>query len=178
MIEIKPITEENAADLGLKNEPFPMPGRFIPALWDGVWTYRAELYEKPQTMVFPDENYRYEEVAGKGMAFGAYDGGKCIGLAIYEDFWLKYMYLSDLKVSKAARGKGVGKALIRAGLEAAKERGYKGLYTIAQDNNLNACLFYLAAGFEIGGFDNRVYDGTSQQGKSDVLFYFKQEGSL
>ena len=178
MIQVKPITGENAADLNLKNEPFQMPGKFIPALQDGIWTYRTERYEEHQSMVFPDENYDYGEVAGKGIALGAYEDGKCVGVAIFEDYWLKYMYLSDLKVSSAVQGKGIGRALIRAGLEAAKKRGYQGLYTIAQDNNLNACLFYLAVGFEIGGFDNRVYDGTSQQGKGDVLFYLKQEGSL
>lgn len=32
MIEIRPITRENPEDLNLKNEPFTMPGRFIPAL--------------------------------------------------------------------------------------------------------------------------------------------------
>ena len=85
------------------------------------------------------------------------------------------MYLYDLKVNSAARGKGVGKALIRAGLEAAKERGYIGLYTQAQDNNLNTCMFYLSAGFEIGGFDNRVYRGTSQAHKADIIFYLDAE---
>ena len=34
-----------------------------------------------------------------------------------------------------------------------------------------ACLFYLHAGVEIGGFDNRVYDGTNQAGKADILCY-------
>ena len=40
-MEIRKITRENAGDLRLKNEPFAMPGRFIPALKDGVWTYRV-----------------------------------------------------------------------------------------------------------------------------------------
>ena len=171
MIEIKPITAENAADLHLKNESFEMPGKFIPELKDGIWGDRTDAFAAPQSMVFPDENYDFAEINKKGIAFGAYEDGKCIGLAIYEDYWLKYMYLYDLKVNAEARGKGVGKALIQAGLEAAKERGYKGLYTIAQDNNLNACLFYLRAGFEIGGFDNRVYGGTSQAHKADIIFY-------
>ena len=174
-MEIRKITAETAVDLNLKNELFPMPGKFIPALQDGCWSYRTELYDCPQSMVFPDENYDFTEVDRKGIVFGAYEDGKCIGLAIYEDHWLKHMYLYDLKVSAAHRGQGVGKALIRAGLEAAKERGYGGLYTIAQDNNLNACMFYLAVGFEIGGFDNRVYDGTSQKGKADIIFYTRQE---
>ena len=178
MIEIKAITQENAQDLKLQNELFVMPGKFIPVLQDGVWSYRVDLFAEPETMVFPDENYDIAQIQQKGIAFGAYEDGICVGLAVYEDYWLKYMYLSDLKVREAVRGKGVGKALIRAGLDEAKKRGYKGLYTIAQDNNLNACMFYLHAGFEMGGFDNRVYGGTSQQGKADVLFYLQQEGNL
>ena len=171
MVEIRRITEENAADLNMKNEPFRMPGRFIPALQDGVWTYRTQAFETVETMVFPDENYDFGEIDAKGIIFGAYEDGKCIGVAIYQDYWLKYMYLYDLKVSSDARGKGVGKLLIEAGMNAAKERGYKGLYTQAQDNNLNACMFYLKAGFRIGGFDNHVYTGTSQEGKADIIFY-------
>ena len=57
----------------------------------------------------------------------------------------------------------------------ARERGYIGLFTQAQDNNLNACLFYLHTGFEIGGFDNHVYNGTSQEGKADIIFYTGRE---
>ena len=171
MIEIRKITRETAEDLRLPNEPFLMPGKFIPQLSDGVWTYRTEAFPVPETMVFPNEDYDFEERSSKGVAFGAYENGKCVGLAIYEDYWLKYMYLYDLKVTADARGKGVGKALIQAGLEEAKTRGYRGIYTIAQDNNLNACMFYLCAGFDIGGFDNRVYGGTSQANKADILFY-------
>ena len=170
-MEIRRITKENAADLNLKNEPFTMPGRFIPELKDGVWSYRTEPFETVETMVFPDENYDFDEISAKGPIFGAYEDGKCIGVAIYQEHWLKYMYLYDLKTDSAARGKGVGKALIQAGLAEAMERGNVGLYTQAQDNNLNACMFYLKAGFQIGGFDNRVYGGTSQAGKADVIFY-------
>lgn len=157
----------------MPNESFEMPGKFIPELKDGVWSYRTEPFKTVETMVFPDENYDFDEISSKGPIFGAYEDDKCIGVAIYQDYWLKYMYLYDLKVNSAARGKGVGKALIQAGLEEAKARGYIGLYTQAQDNNLNACMFYLKAGFEIGGFDNRVYGGTSQEHKADIIFYLK-----
>jgi len=172
-MEIREITKENAADLNIPNEPFEMPGRCIPSLQDGVWTYRVESFPEVQTMCFPDENYDFDEISGKGIIFGAYEDGKCIGVAIYQDHWLKYMYLYDLKVNASERGKGVGKALIAAGLEAAKKRGYAGLYLQAQDNNLNACLFYLKNGFRIGGFNNRVYDETSQKGKADIFFYLR-----
>lgn len=170
-MEIKKISHENAGDLNLHNEPFAMPGRFIPALRDGQWSYRIEPFETVETMTFPDENYCFEALSQNGVMFGAYEDGLCIGIAIYQEAPFRYMYLYDLKVSSAARGKGAGKALIQAGLAAARERGYIGLYTQAQDNNLNACMFYLKAGFRIGGFDNHVYRGTRQEGKADIFFY-------
>ena len=53
----------------------------------------------------------------------------------------------------------------------ASGKGYRGIYTQGQDNNLGACLFYLKCGFAIGGLDTRVYTGTSQEGKRDIIFY-------
>lgn len=124
-------------------------------------------------MVFPDENYDIDKLLPNSTIFGAYADGVCLGIAIYQEAFFKYYYLYDLKVNSDARGKGVGRALIDAGMAEAKRRGYRGLYTQAQDNNLNACRFYLKTGFVIGGFDNHVYDGTRQAGKADILFYKK-----
>lgn len=61
--------------------------------------------------------------------------------------------------------------LIEYAAQLALRKGCRGLYTQGQDNNLNACLFYLAAGFAIGGLDTQVYRGTRQEEKSDILFY-------
>lgn len=170
-MEIRPITLENAEDLRLKNEPFSMPGKFVPELRDGVWSYKTVLFDTAETMCFCEENYDLHRVNQKGCALAAYHHGVCTGLIVLEDrFWM-YMHVSDLKVSAAARGKGVGRALIRAALEEACHRGYRGLCLEAQDCNLNACLFYLKIGFQIGGFDNHLYTGTGQEGKADILFY-------
>ena len=70
------------------------------------------------------------------MFLGAYDGEKCVGLAILQEAFFKYMYLYDLKVSGACRGQGVGRALMEKAGEVCKERGYRGLCTQGQDNNL------------------------------------------
>ena len=171
MIEIREITEENQQDLNLKNDPFEMLGRLIPSLKDGVWDYRVEKFQSVGSMCFPDENYDFRQYAKDGLILGAYEDGKCLGIGIFQDTCRKYLYLLDLKVSSCARRKGIGKLLINAGMARAKTRGYRGLYLHAQDNNLNACLFYLACGFEIGGFDNYIYNGTGQEGKADIIFY-------
>ena len=177
-MEIKRITEENAADLLLHNDPFEMPGRLVPELKDGQWSCHIEPFDEVQTMVFPEEAYEYEAVSREGTAFGAYEEGRCVGLIVLKDAFFKYMYVYDLKVCAGARRTGVGRALIEAARQEALSRGFIGLYLQAQDNNLGACLFYLRNGFEIGGFDNHVYNGTSQAGKADILLYLTENRNI
>jgi len=122
-------------------------------------------------MCFPDENYDYDELAKNHVFIGAYDGERCVGLAILADHMFKYIYLDDLKVFQEYRKQGIGKALMEKAMEVAHQRNYNGIYTIGQDNNVSACKFYLKLGFEIGGFDNRIYRGTSQEHKANIFFY-------
>ena len=171
MIRTGIISAANSRDIDLPNEPFPLNGRMIPSLSDGQWSYRIERSDTAAEMCFPDEHYDFDEMSRDCIFLGAYDDDRCIGLAVLRRGMFRYLYLEDLKVSRAYRGQGAGRALISAAGEIASREGYRGLYTIGQDNNLNACLFYLACGFHIGGFDNHVYNGTSQEGKADIFFY-------
>lgn len=173
MIEVREIGAACKADINIPNEPFALFGRMVPSYTEEQWGYRTVLFDEKNVseMCFPDENYDYDAMKENHVFLGAYDGGKCVGLAILRDEWLKYMYLYDLKVSRVCRGQGVGRALIEKAKEIAGARGYIGLYTQGQDNNLGACEFYIKTGFHIGGLDTNVYKGTSQEGKADILFY-------
>ena len=173
MIEIKEIDAAHKADINIPNEPFPLFGRMVPSYVNEQWEYRTVLFDEKDVseMCFPDENYDYDTMKQDHVFLGAYDGGKCVGLAIFRDAIFYYMYLYDLKVSRACRNQGVGHMLIEKAREVCAARGYRGIYTQGQDNNLGACKFYIKAGFHIGGLDTNVYKGTSQEGKSDILFY-------
>ena len=171
MIDVRIINAEHKQDINIPNEPFPLFGRMIPTYVDEQWNYSVEKFSTEQQMCFPDENYSYEDMVKNSTFIGAYDNEKCIGLAIMREGFLKYMYLYDLKVNRAYRKRGVAKALIERAKEIAKEKGYSGIYTQGQDNNLGACLFYIKTGFYIGGFDSNVYKWTKQEGKSDIIFY-------
>ncbi len=168
-ITIREIGPQNLADAWLKNEPFPVWGRMVPALRDGIWSYTTETFETAKEMTFPDEEY--DIFTDDGIFLGAYSGETCIGLAVLRVETFRYLYLDDLKVCAAFRRQGVGRKLIAAAIKEASKLGMQGVYTIAQDNNLSACLFYLKCGFEIGGFDNRAYRGTPQEEKADICFY-------
>lgn len=168
MITIKQITS-NLNDIRLPNESFKIWGKMIPSLQDGKWDYKIQEFQQVETMRFPNEAYTFDK--GK-IYLGAYnEQEKCVGLALLEKNSFNYLYLADLKVNNAYRNKGIGKKLISACLKAAKQNKFSGVHTIGQDNNLSACLFYLKAGFEIGGFDNHIYNGSSQAGKADIHFY-------
>ena len=174
VIFIKTINNANKEDINIKNEPFKLFGRMIPSYMDEKWNYEVERFPEDEIteMCFPDENYDYDELAKNSIFIGAYDGDKCIGLAILQHSWHKFMYLYDLKVNVDFRGKHIGIMLIDKSKEIALEHGYRGMYTQGQDNNLAACLFYIKNGFAIRGLDTHVYTGTSQEGKKDILFYY------
>lgn len=173
MIKIKIIDKNRKQDINIPNEPFTLFGRMIPSYINEKWQYDVVYFEqdKVSEMCFPDENYDYNAMKNHSVFVGAYDGEKCIALAILKDAMLKYMYLYDLKVNKAYRKCGVGKALIEKAKVIAAEKGYAGIYTQGQDNNLAACKFYIKSGFYIGGFDSNVYKFTTQEEKSDIIFY-------
>lgn len=171
MIDVKIINAEHKQDINIPNEPFLLFGRMIPTYINEQWNYSIEKFSTEKQMCFPDENYNYDDMAENSTFIGAYDNEKCIGLAIMQEGLFKYMYLYDLKVNNAYRKCGVAKALIEKAKVIATEKGYAGIYTQGQDDNLGACLFYIKTGFYIGGFDSNVYKGTKQEGKSDIIFY-------
>lgn len=169
-VVIRRIDAAHEEDIRIPNEPFELFGRLIPCYDGKIWSHTEELFAEPSAMCFPDENYQMVDMSDC-IFLGAYRDGICAGLAVLQKSWNKYLYVYDLKVSRSLRGKGVGGMLMNGAEEIAKELGYRGLWVVAQDNNLAACRFYLKQGFAIGGLDTQVYHGTSQQGKADVHFY-------
>ena len=168
-IEIRRIDAAHAQDARLPNEPFQIWGRMIPSLSDGKWDYTTIRFRETGEKCFPEEDY---DVAKEdGIFLGAYDGETCIGVALLRRGMFRYLYLDDLKVCGSCRREGVGRKLIEACMAEAKRLNLRGVYTIGQGDNLSACLFYLKCGFEIGGFDNRVYGGTSAAHEANIFIF-------
>jgi len=55
-------------------------------------------------------------------------------------------------------------------MDIAKEEGYIGLYTVAQDNNLSAYFFYLNNGFRIDRLNVDIRERL-KKAKSSTIFY-------
>lgn len=170
-IRICRITPEKQADINLKNEPFPLFGKMLPSYQNGKWAYTTQPLNTPGEDLFPDENYDFQAMEHTHLCIGAYQDDVCIGLAIFEKQWHKYLYLSDLKVNRAFRRQGIASRIMQEAECWAKELSYRGIWTVGQDNNLAACLFYIRNGFQIGGLNTKVYNGTKLEGVSDIHFY-------
>ena len=112
-IRIHRITPEQKADINIKNESFPLFGRMLPSYTNGEWDYTTELLDTPAEDLFPDENYDFDKMEKTHLFIGAYQDETCIGLAILEKQWHKYLYLSDLKINKAFRRQGVASRLLQ-----------------------------------------------------------------
>ncbi len=114
-------------------------------LWQGyVAYYRAEIADDVTEVTWArllDESSGVE-------GFGAADeGGALVGIVHYlfhPVTWSKQprCYLEDLFTSKAARGKGAGRALIEAVYEEAKAKGSDQVYWLTEDYNKRAHYLY------------------------------------
>ena len=171
-MEIKLIDIKHANDINIPNEPFLLRGKLIVEFKNNVWSYKELFFKNDEIkeMTFPDENYNFEKM-NDYVFIGAYENNICVGLAILIETFNSCLFLYDLKVNRSFRRKGIGKKLIEFSYNYALNHNYPGLFTIAQDNNLDACLFYLSCGFEIGGLDTKTYEKTKQAGKYDIYFY-------
>lgn len=79
-------------------------------------------------------------------AWVAEEGGEILGFALY---YIRYstwkgqrMYLEDLLVTKAARGRGIGTLLMQALIKEAQARGFSGIMWQVLDWNTSAIAFY------------------------------------
>lgn len=86
--------------------------------------------------------------------------------------WNGYAYIEDICVVQAARGQGVGSALIERAKAWARERELSGLALETQDNNLLACRFYARRGFQIGGVNTMLYRKFRQPYCEETAIYW------
>ena len=91
-ITIQIVDQNHKEDVNLANESFSLFGRFLPTYNNGKWNHEISYFEKPSEMCFPAEKYSFDELSKNSVIIGAYVGQKCVGLAILQDAWFKYMY--------------------------------------------------------------------------------------
>jgi ribosomal protein S18 acetylase RimI-like enzyme len=131
----------------------------IDQLFKHFFQQRNNQYSYENTLIFEEEG----KVLG---SINAYDGGKLLEL---RKAFLNYViehyqasdvnqgteteagefYLDSISVHPSAQGKGIGKQLIRAGIDWAKKLGHHTVGLLVEQNNENALRLYQKTGFVI-----------------------------
>jgi len=123
----------------------------IPRVWELVCELAEFEHAREQVETSPEQLAR--DGFGPNPLFGvlvAQEGEQIVGMALYGfrySTWQgKQLYLEDLIVTEAARGHGIGKALLEATMGAAREENCVGLMWQVLDWNTSAIAFYEKCG--------------------------------
>jgi GNAT superfamily N-acetyltransferase len=118
------------------------------AAWEPLWRGYQTFYEVALSEEVTDKSWeRLHDPAEPMFILGAYVDGKLTGIVHYlfhRSTWTigNYCYLQDLFVAEEARGLGLGRALIDAVYEAARNVGASRVYWLTQESNKTARALY------------------------------------
>lgn len=119
------------------------------AAWEPLWQGYQQFYRTSIPPETTDATWRrLHDPAVPMHALGAVaDDGRLVGIVHYlfhHSTWTTgpYCYLQDLFTAEAARGQGVGRALIEAVADAAQAAGASRLYWLTHETNAQAMALY------------------------------------
>ncbi|MGE0749320.1 MAG: GNAT family N-acetyltransferase [Variibacter sp.] len=131
-------------------------GRDERAAWEPLWKGYQEFYKVALPAQTTDTTWaRFHDPAEPMYVLGAYKDGELLGIVhflFHRSTWSEggYCYLQDLFVSKAARGLGLGRALIEAVYERAKEAKVGRVYWLTHETNYPGRLLYDSVADNLG----------------------------
>lgn len=120
--------------------------------------------------------YRLEESDAALQLVAEADGRLVAVLEVEGEAWRGTALIWALFVDKAARGRGLGSALLARAEAWATTEGYRALVLETQSNNLPAIRFYQRHGFAIAGLDTHFYHNDDAARREVALFLYKPLG--
>jgi ribosomal protein S18 acetylase RimI-like enzyme len=101
---------------------------------------------------------RYKKVLKEGYSFGAYDDDLLVGLLIAERrAWNQSLWVWEFHTAESIRHLGVGKKLMDAVTEKAREEGIRVIICETQNTNADAIKIYRHLGFRVEAIDISYY---------------------
>ncbi len=138
-----------------------------------------EIVHTPEEYDFPDS--LYQDHWEKAEAYGVVSdtGGLLACIEVCPEEWSNRLMVTELWVSDALRGKGVGKSLMEKAKEVALRQKRRAIILETQSCNTNAIGFYLHQGFELIGFDSCCYTNNDigrREVRLNLGYFFHREG--
>ncbi len=86
--------------------------------------------------------------------------------------------ITDLGVHRPFRRRGLASALLARAVEHARSRGLRALWVEPQNDNGDAIDFYMARGFRLSGFNDRMYSNANDERQQVTLFLYRALDAL
>jgi ribosomal protein S18 acetylase RimI-like enzyme len=184
-VEIRPLTCFSPEQLATIGGSYTSTSRYVVHKAESpeqvVVTMDLTPFETPYIKRWdsPDEEEqgRYQKFLAAGYSMGAYDGDHLVGYALSEPRrWNRTLWVWEFHVDEAYRRKGIGRQLMEAITENARQSGFRCVGLETQSTNVPAISFYRAVGFEIEAIDLSLYTNTDTV-DGEVAIFMKRKWS-
>jgi ribosomal protein S18 acetylase RimI-like enzyme len=116
----------------------------------------------------------YRDLAAAGHAFGAFEGGTCVGIALCEpQRWNSSLSVWEFHIAPECRGQGAGRALMAAVEAHARDERLRCVVCETQTTNVAAIRFYRALGFAVDAVDVSLYTNADIE-RGEVAVFLKK----
>jgi ribosomal protein S18 acetylase RimI-like enzyme len=166
MIEIKRLDELGSADLKRLISGYTSNSKYLVSKseTDNEFAIALKLVELSKPYVKQYNNLdaetiaHYLHIAGNEFSVGAFDNGMCVGIALAEArLWNRSLSAAEFHIAETHRRQGIGRMLLEALLERAREAKLRTMVCETQNTNPSAISFYRSLGFNIEGIDLSHY---------------------
>jgi streptothricin acetyltransferase len=121
----------------------------------------AEPLHKTEGYIVDDQDVaevRSRLLEGDGLYLVAEEGRRLVGLLDMErERWRDTAVIWNLLVDKEYRRRGLGREFIHRAIAWGRSHNLRALTLETQTDNVPACRFYRAMGFQLGGIDDHYY---------------------
>lgn len=143
-----------------------------------VITLKLISLDQPYVKHWPSDDAgleRYKQFVQQRLSLGAYDGSRLVGIAIAERRdWNRSLWVWEFGVAETHRRMGIGRRLMEAVTDKAKEAGLRIIVCETQNTNVPAIQFYRKVGFEIEGVDLSYYSN-SDITEGEIAIFMKKK---
>ena len=114
---------------------------------------------------------RYEQAIKEGLSLGCWQGKRLVGLAIAETHhWNRILWIHEFHIAANVRGQGLGRQLMDAMADRARQNGLRALQVETQNTNVPAIRFYRQVGYEIEAIDLSYYTNRDVEDYEVAIF--------
>jgi ribosomal protein S18 acetylase RimI-like enzyme len=172
-IRVEKLSPDHLRFAGRCDGRFTVASRLVPTAQEGRITYTiipAGPYEKR----YPREAVDYAGYVDQPdrAVYLAFIEAQLAGEIRLGRWWNGFAYIEDLAVEPGLRRRGVGRALIEQAVAWTKAGGFPGIMLETQDINVPACMLYASCGFELSGFDRRLYEALAPETDETALYWY------